>query len=104
MVLSAVSLVWVADPQHMTHPPAQHTFSVLDYGAAGDGRTLDTAAINQAGHRYVSGVKRFELIVEKASERDGGNWGLWLDPMLSRQEMSSRMAGEAHPWERGHQT
>ena len=26
----------------------------------------------------------FVLIVEKASDRNGGNWGLWLDPVLSR--------------------
>ena len=30
------------------------------------------------------GVKTLELIVEKAAERNGGNWGLWLDPVLSR--------------------
>jgi hypothetical protein len=32
----------------------------------------------------VTGVKMLELIVEKAAERNGGNWGLWLDPVLSR--------------------
>lgn len=32
----------------------------------------------------VTGVKNLELIVEKANERNGGNWGLWLDPQLSR--------------------
>jgi hypothetical protein len=32
----------------------------------------------------VAGVKTLELVVEKAAERNGGNWGLWLDPMLSR--------------------
>ena len=32
----------------------------------------------------VTGVKTLELIVEKASDRDGANWGLWLDPVLSR--------------------
>jgi hypothetical protein len=26
-----------------------------------------------------------ELIVEKAEERNGANWGLWLDPTLSRE-------------------
>ncbi len=32
----------------------------------------------------VSGAKFLELIVEKASERNGNNWALWLDPTLSR--------------------
>ena len=32
----------------------------------------------------LTGVKMLELIVEKASEQNGGNWGLWLDPVLSR--------------------
>ena len=32
----------------------------------------------------LTGAKTLELIVEKASERNGGNWGLWLDPVLSR--------------------
>ena len=48
VVLSAVGLAWAADPQPITNAPARRTFSVLDYGAAGDGTTLDTAAINQA--------------------------------------------------------
>ncbi len=32
----------------------------------------------------LTGVKTLELIVEKASDRNGGNWGLWLDPVVSR--------------------
>jgi hypothetical protein len=32
----------------------------------------------------VSGVKTLELLVEKASDQNGGNWGLWLDPVLNR--------------------
>ena len=32
----------------------------------------------------VMGVSMLELIVEKATDRNGGNWGLWLDPVLSR--------------------
>ncbi len=48
IVLSAVGLARAADPQHLPHAPGPHTFSVLDYGATGDGTTLDTAAINQA--------------------------------------------------------
>jgi hypothetical protein len=30
------------------------------------------------------GVKTLDLIVEKAGSRNGGNWGLWLDPTLLR--------------------
>ncbi len=33
----------------------------------------------------VTGVKTLELIVEKAGNRNAGNWGLWLDPTLSRE-------------------
>lgn len=32
----------------------------------------------------VTGVQTLELIVDKASARNGGNWALWLDPQLSR--------------------
>ena len=32
----------------------------------------------------VTGVKKLELLVEKAVEQNGGNWGLWLDPTLLR--------------------
>ena len=32
----------------------------------------------------VTGVKKLELLVEKAVDRNGGNWGLWLDPILTR--------------------
>jgi hypothetical protein len=32
----------------------------------------------------VSGVKSLELIVEKATDRNGNNWALWLDPILFR--------------------
>ncbi|HWQ91496.1 MAG TPA: NPCBM/NEW2 domain-containing protein [Clostridia bacterium] len=38
----------------------------------------------------LTGVKTLELIVEKASERNGGNWGLWLEPTLSRDEPGGR--------------
>lgn len=33
----------------------------------------------------VTGVKKLELIVEKAVERNGGNWAIWLEPTLFRQ-------------------
>jgi hypothetical protein len=32
----------------------------------------------------LTGVKKLELIVEKASDRNGGNWALWLEPTLFR--------------------
>ena len=35
----------------------------------------------------VTGVKTLELLVEKAVERNGGNWGLWLEPTLTRDKM-----------------
>lgn len=33
----------------------------------------------------VTRVKKLELIVEKAVERNGGNWAMWLEPTLFRQ-------------------
>jgi NPCBM/NEW2 domain len=33
----------------------------------------------------VTGVKTLELIVDKAGDRNGGNWALWLDPTLFRE-------------------
>ena len=36
----------------------------------------------------VSGVKTLELIVQKASLSNGGNWGLWLEPTLLREDGS----------------
>jgi hypothetical protein len=33
----------------------------------------------------VAGIKQLELIVEKAEDRNGGNWGLWLEPTLFRE-------------------
>jgi hypothetical protein len=40
----------------------------------------------------LTGVKTLELLVDKAEERNGGNWGLWLDPTLFR-ESSKNMNG-----------
>jgi hypothetical protein len=33
----------------------------------------------------VTGAKTLELLVDKAYEKNGGNWGLWLDPTLFRK-------------------
>ena len=54
-----------------------------------DGREVfRSPTIREAiGTRYtvdVTGVKTLELVVEKAVERNGGNWALWLEPMLGR--------------------
>ena len=32
----------------------------------------------------LTGVKTLELLVDKAYDQNGGNWGLWLDPTLFR--------------------
>lgn len=37
----------------------------------------------------VAGVKELELLVEKAEDRNGGNWGLWLEPTLFREGAKS---------------
>ncbi len=43
----------------------------------------------QAGYEVdVTGVKTLELIVDKAGSRNGGNWGLWLDPTLLRKPLA----------------
>ena len=39
----------------------------------------------------VTGTKRLELIVEKAYQGNGGNWGLWLDPTLTREQPEQRI-------------
>jgi hypothetical protein len=33
----------------------------------------------------VTGVKTLELLIDKAYARNGGDWGLWLDPTLLRE-------------------
>ncbi len=55
-----------------------------------DGKEVFHSAIirglKQASYEVdVTGVKTLELIVEKANDQNGGNWGLWLDPMLYRE-------------------
>ncbi len=54
-----------------------------------DGKEVFRSPIVQGSDkpRYdvdVSGAKTLELQVEKASDQNGGNWGLWLDPILAR--------------------
>jgi hypothetical protein len=52
-----------------------------------DGREVYRSSIIRGSEhaRYdvdVTGVKTLELLVEKANDQNGGNWGLWLDPTL----------------------
>lgn len=54
-----------------------------------DGREVFRSRTILGSHhaRYnvdVTGTKTLELVVEKAQERNGGNWALWLEPVLSR--------------------
>jgi hypothetical protein len=54
-----------------------------------DGREMFRSdVIRDATHAHydvdVSGVKTLELLVEKATDGNGCNWGLWLDPTLFR--------------------
>jgi hypothetical protein len=37
----------------------------------------------------LTGVETLELVVEKAIAQNGGNWALWLDPILSRASSTS---------------
>ena len=54
-----------------------------------DGKELfRSASIRGSEHVHydvdLTGVKTLELVVEKAQEQNGGNWGLWLEPTLFR--------------------
>lgn len=54
-----------------------------------DGREVyRSGAVKRSRHvNYsidVAGVKQLELTVEKANDGNRGNWGLWLDPQLTR--------------------
>ena len=66
-----------------------HAYGVV-FIIKGDGRELfRSATIRGATQAHydldLTGLKTLELITEKAREQNGGNWALWLDPMLSRQ-------------------
>jgi hypothetical protein len=55
-----------------------------------DGKEVFRSSIIRGSNqpRYdvdVTGVKTLELLVEKAYVRNGGDWGLWLDPTLFRE-------------------
>lgn len=69
-------------------------YGVIFVIRADDKEIFRSSKIQGRGHaRYdidVTGVKTLELRVEKAAEGNGGNWGLWLEPILSREH--SRVA------------
>lgn len=60
-----------------------------------DGREVfRSAVIRGSTHALyeldVTGVKTLELLVEKAQDQNGGNWGLWLDPTLFRESSANK--------------
>lgn len=66
-----------------------HAFGVI-FVIKADGREVFRSGIIRGSEhaRYdvdVTGVKTLELVVEKAVSQNGGNWGLWLDPMIFRE-------------------
>jgi len=70
---------------HTVHQPHGAVVFVIKT----DGKEAFRSPIIQASTRTsyeidLVNVKTLELIVEKAYPRNGGNWGLWLDPMLLR--------------------
>jgi len=55
-----------------------------------DGKEVFRSSIIRGAKRVrydidITGVKTLELLVDKANDQNGGNWGLWLDPTLSRE-------------------
>ena len=55
----------------------------------GDGKQLWRSHIMKAGKNAlfeidVTGVKQLELLVGDAGDGTGSDWGLWLEPTLSR--------------------
>jgi hypothetical protein len=91
------------------HAPARHSFALegkwarlagacgiaeghggkVAFVIKGDGNELWRSRMSEAGavQRYdvpVSGVGELELLVEDGGDGTGGDWGLWLEPVLSR--------------------
>jgi hypothetical protein len=71
------------------HTAHQGTAYGVVFVIKADGKQVYRSAIirGASGVSYevdLTGVKKLELIADKASDRNGGNWGLWLDPVLSR--------------------
>jgi NPCBM/NEW2 domain len=70
---------------HTTHQPHGSVVFIIraDGKEAFRSRTISGSA-KAAYDIDVAGVKTLELVVQKASLSNGGNWGLWLDPTLFR--------------------
>ena len=71
---------------HTAHQPHGSVVFVIK----ADGREVFRSAVihgtTKANYAVdATGVKRLELIVDKAGAGNGGNWGLWLDPTLFRE-------------------
>lgn len=91
------------------HAPARHAFALggkwarlagacgiadghagkVVFVLKGDGRELWRSAKGEAGsiQRYdvpLDGVAELELVVEDGGDGTGGDWGLWLEPVLTR--------------------
>ncbi|MGO8696483.1 MAG: NPCBM/NEW2 domain-containing protein [Limisphaerales bacterium] len=71
------------------HTAFQHHAYGVIFVIKTDGKEVfRSGVIDGAEHaRYevdVAGVRSLELVVEKAHEQNGGNWGLWLEPTLLR--------------------
>jgi hypothetical protein len=66
-----------------------HAFGVVFVIKADNKEVFRSASIlGSENVRYnvdLTGVNTLELVVEKATDRNGGNWALWLDPTLSRK-------------------
>jgi hypothetical protein len=57
-----------------------------------DGREVyRSTAVRSSNHVHydvdVKGVMTLELVVEKAADRNGGNWAIWLEPVLFREPL-----------------
>ncbi len=72
------------------HTAFQHYAYGVVFVIKTDGKEVFRSSVIRGSEhpRYdvdVTGVKTLELVVDKAQDRNGGNWGLWLDPTLFRE-------------------
>jgi hypothetical protein len=65
-----------------------YAYGVVFIVKADDKKVFQSAVVrgseNPSYDLDVAGVKTLELVVKQAHNRNGGDWGLWLDPMLFR--------------------